>query len=257
MATTSLCIAIPVFNEAAQLALSIRRLNDFLDGTGWSNVEVVVVDNGSKDDTWYVAQRLCAEYGRLRTMRIEAKGRGRALKAVWAHSHADVLAYMDVDLSTDLTDLPRLIEAIAGGGYEIAIGSRLLPESKTTRGWFRESLSQGYNVLVRHMLRTCLSDAQCGFKALNKTAADGLLPLVNDDHWFFDTELLFWAERLGLRIHEIPVHWVDDPDSRVKICRTILDDLRGLIRLRRIMTRMEDKQPTLRSRRSLGKLSND
>ncbi len=169
----------------------------------------------------------------VRVVHLDLAGRGRALKTAWLASEAEVLSYMDVDLSTELTHLPALIEAISRGQCDVAIGSRLLPESKTTRGWKRELLSRGYNWLLRLALGLRVHDAQCGFKALSRAAARALLPQVRDIGFFFDTELLVLAQRQGYCIAELPVRWVDDPDSRVRLARTIWEDLKGVWRLRR------------------------
>lgn len=226
-------IVIPVFNEEAQLAGSIARLAAFLrERHDWES-EIVIADNGSTDGTLQKAHLVADEYGMVRVLHLDAKGRGRALKTAWLQSRANILCYMDVDLSTDLAALPALIEAIAQGGYDVAIGSRLMPGSEVVRGWKRDWISRCYNQLVKAMFRTRFSDAQCGFKAISATAADALLPLVEDTGWFFDTELLVVAEKLSWRICDVPVRWVDDSDSRVKIVRTAWADLKGLARVRR------------------------
>lgn len=169
----------------------------------------------------------------LRVLHLDQAGRGRALQEAWLGSEADVLSYMDVDLSTDLQHLPELIEAIGGGRYDLAVGSRLLAASHTTRGWKRELISRTYNLLLRRVLGLKVRDAQCGFKALSRAAAQALLPGVRDPGFFFDTELLVRAQRQGYRIAELPVRWVDDADSRVRLVRTIGEDLKGVWRLRR------------------------
>ncbi|MDX6301947.1 MAG: hypothetical protein QOF53_3161, partial [Nocardioidaceae bacterium] len=156
---------------------------------------------------------------------------GRALKRVWSDSDAEVLVYMDVDLSTDLNALLPLVAPLISGHSDLAIGTRLARSSRVVRGAKREIISRSYNLLLRGTLRAGFSDAQCGFKAIRAEVAQVLLPLVEDTSWFFDTELLVLAERAGLRIHEVPVDWVDDPDSRVDILRTARDDLRGIVRL--------------------------
>lgn len=193
--------------------------------------QVTIADNASTDSTPLVARRLAAIHPAVRVVSLPEKGRGRALKRVWLDSHAEVLAYMDVDLSTDLNALLPLIAPLLTGHSDLAIGSRLSHASRVIRGPRRELISRGYNLLLRSALRTKVSDAQCGFKAVRREVAGELLPLVEDDTWFFDTELLVLAERTGLRIHEVPVDWVDDPDSRVDIWRTIRDDLAGIQRL--------------------------
>ena len=168
---------------------------------------------------------------------LAEKGRGRALKRVWSASESDVLVYMDVDLSTDLAALLPLVAPLVSGHSDLAIGSRLAPPRGSSGGAKREFISRGYNLILRRALRARFSDAQCGFKAIRRDAARELLPLVEDNAWFFDTELLVVAERAGLRIHEVPVDWTDDPDSSVDIMRTALDDLKGVARLGRSLVR--------------------
>ena len=162
-------IAVPVYNEVGTLARSIVRLSAYLQHAFPFSVRVTIADNGSTDGTWKAALALAARFPEIRAVRLEEKGRGRALKAALLHL----------------------------------------------------------------VLRTRFSDAQCGFKAIRADRARELLPLVRDGAWFFDTELLVLAERAGLRIHEVPVDWVDDPDTRVEIVATALADLRGVLRLAR------------------------
>jgi glycosyltransferase involved in cell wall biosynthesis len=226
-------IVIPVFNEERQLSSSIARLVDFLGQHKTWDKEVVIADNGSADRTLEKAHSLAKEYEFIRVVHLEEKGRGRALKTAWSVSSAEILSYMDVDLSTDLVAFPGLIDAIERRGYDLAVGSRLLPDSDVRRGWKREFISRSYNRLIKSIFQTRFSDAQCGFKAITRAAARSLLPLVEDTGWFFDTELLVLAERLGYRIFDLPVRWDDDSDSRVKIIRTAWEDVKGLMRMRR------------------------
>ena len=223
-------VVIPVHNEEVALADTVDRLTRHLATLPWS-WQVTIADNASTDATALVARRLAREYAGVRVVTLPEKGRGRALKQVWSASESEVLAYMDVDLSTDLNALLPLVAPLLSGHSDLAIGSRLTRGSSVVRGPRRELVSRGYNVLLRSTLRARFSDAQCGFKAIRRPVAQALLPLVEDDTWFFDTELLVLAERSGLRIHEVPVDWVDDPDSRVDVLRTALDDLRGIRRL--------------------------
>ena len=223
-------VVIPVHNEEVALADTVDRLTRHLDTLPWS-WQVTIADNASTDATALVARRLAREYAGVRVVTLPEKGRGRALKQVWSASESEVLAYMDVDLSTDLNALLPLVAPLLSGHSDLAIGSRLTRGSSVVRGPRRELVSRGYNVLLRSTLRARFTDAQCGFKAIRRPVAQALLPLVEDDTWFFDTELLVLAERSGLRIHEVPVDWVDDPDSRVDVLRTALDDLRGIRRL--------------------------
>jgi glycosyltransferase involved in cell wall biosynthesis len=225
-------IVVPVFNEEVALESSVRRLHRFLSAEFPFTWRIVIADNASTDGTPAIAQRLAALLPGVQSLRLERKGRGRALRAAWSTSEARVVAYMDVDLSTDLRGLLPLVAPLLSGHSDLAIGTRLAHGARVVRGPKRELISRSYNSLLHAVLRARFSDAQCGFKAARTDALGaGLLDAVRDDGWFFDTELLILAQRRGLRIHEVPVDWVDDPDSRVKIVRTALDDLRGVARL--------------------------
>ncbi len=227
---TVLDVVIPVYNEEAQLAASVERVLAHLATLPWTS-RVTIADNASTDQTAMIARRLAHTHEAVEVVHLAEKGRGRALKRVWSDSASDVLVYMDVDLSTDLAALLPLVAPLVSGHSDLAIGSRLSRSSRVERGAKREIISRSYNLILRRALRAGFSDAQCGFKAIRRDAARALLPLVRDDRWFFDTELLVVAERAGLRIHEVPVDWVDDPDSSVDIVRTALDDLKGVARL--------------------------
>jgi putative flippase GtrA len=226
-------IVIPVYNEENDLEPCVRRLHAHLSTGMPYPFRITVADNASTDTTLEVANRLAAEFPSVRVVHMPEKGRGRALRAVWSTSDATVLAYMDVDLSTDLAALLPLISPLVSGHSDLAIGTRLHRGSRVVRGVKREFISRSYNLMLRHTLSTRFSDAQCGFKAIRREVAAHLLPLVEDNEWFFDTELLVLAERSGLRIHEVPVDWIDDPDSRVHIVNTAMADLRGIARLAR------------------------
>jgi putative flippase GtrA len=225
-------IVVPVYNEQAVLEDSIRRLHAYCSAELGHDWRIVIADNASTDATLRVARELSATLERTTVLHLERKGRGRALRTAWSTSDADVLCYMDVDLSTDLRALPPLISALASGHSEVAIGTRLAPGSRVVRGRKRDLISRSYNRLLRVTLGARFSDAQCGFKAIRADAALRLLPQVADDGWFFDTELLVCAQRQGMRIHEVAVDWIDDPDSRVDILSTALGDLRGVLRMR-------------------------
>ena len=226
-------VVIPVLNEEHALPLCIQRLIDFTTSLPEMQWSFLVADNGSEDGTLEVATELALSNPNIRVTRLEKRGRGRAIRKAWLESDADVRCYMDVDLSTDLKFLPELIFAVANDGYDLAIGSRLLRDSEVVgRPFKREMISRVYSLLFRSMFFTSFKDAQCGFKAISAEASEKLLPMVRDNGWFFDTELLILAERYGYRIKEIGVRWVDDPDSRVRIVSTALSDLKGLLRLR-------------------------
>ncbi len=226
-------IVVPVHNEEAALAGSVRRLHAHLTAHVPYTFRITIADNASTDATAAIARALAGELDHVAVHHDDRKGRGRALNAVWSASDAAVVAYMDVDLSTDLTALAPLVAPLVSGHSDVAIGTRLGHGAHVVRGAKREVISRCYNLIVRGALATRFSDAQCGFKAVRAEVARALLPLVGDTGWFFDTELLVLAERAGLRIHEVPVDWVDDPDSRVDIRATALADLRGVARLLR------------------------
>ncbi len=230
-------VVIPVYNEQATLAACVLRLHSQLVDTFPYPFKITVADNASTDNTWHEAMDLADRLPAVAAVHFDQKGRGRALKRVWLDSPAPILAYMDVDLSTDLDAVWPLVAPLMSGHSDLAIGTRLHPSSRVVRGLKREVISRGYNVMLRAALGARFSDAQCGFKAIRRDVAHELLPLVEDPTWFFDTELLVLAERSSLRIHEVPVDWYDDPDSRVDIVSTAMDDLRGVWRLRRALWR--------------------
>jgi glycosyltransferase involved in cell wall biosynthesis len=226
-------IVIPVYDEERALAASVRKLHRCMKREFTFPFRITVADNASSDGTLQQAQALAQEIDEVHVLRLEQKGRGRALRAAWTQSEAEVVAYMDVDLSTELSALPSLLVPLLQRRADVAIGTRLAPGAEVTRGIKRELISRSYNVLLRVALGVGFSDAQCGFKAARRETLVPLLERVEDDAWFFDTELLYRAERSKLAIHEVPVRWVDDPDSRVEILATAREDLREIRRLRR------------------------
>src|ERR1700759_4092367 len=205
-------IAIPVHDEEAALEQSVRRLHFFCSESLPYSFRIVIADNASVDRTREIGERLAAELDAVAYLRLSEKGRGRALRRVWSRSNADVLAYMDVDLSTGLEALLPLVAPLISGHSDLAIGTRLARGARVVRGPKREVISRCYNRLLHLTLRNRFSDAQCGFKAGRAQVIKALLPRVEDQAWFFDTELLVLADRSGLRSLEVPVDWVDDPD---------------------------------------------
>jgi glycosyltransferase involved in cell wall biosynthesis len=195
-------IVIPVYNEEHVLAQSVATLRKFLAEGFAHQYRIVVADNASTDGTLAVAQRLAQKHPDVASLHIPQKGRGRALRVAWLSSPADILSYMDVDLSTDLAAFPPLIEAMASEGYDIAIGSRLARGANIRRSLRREVTSRGYNVMIKGLFFTRFSDAQCGFKAASRRAVQEL------------------------------VRWLEDPDTRVNVPKTVWEDVRGLLRLR-------------------------
>jgi glycosyltransferase involved in cell wall biosynthesis len=224
-------IVVPVHNEQRVLEASIWRLHSYLTANFPFAFRITIADNASTDATWRLAMRLAGQLPHVRAVHIAQKGRGRALRQVWGASDAEVVAYMDVDLSTGLEALLPLVAPLLSGHSDLAIGTRLANGAAVVRGPKRELVSRCYNLLLRATMRARFSDAQCGFKAGRTEVVRALLPEVEDQAWFFDTELLLAAQRSGLRIHEVPVDWVEDTDSRVDVLRTALDDLRGMARV--------------------------
>ncbi len=246
-------IVIPVHNEQHVLGASVRTLHAYLTSRFTFAFRITIADNASSDGTLQVAQSLSRELDEVALLHLGQKGRGRALRAAWSRSRADVLAYMDVDLSTDLDALAELLLPLLNGRGDIAIGSRLARGAEVTRGPKREVISRSYNLLLRVLLGVGFSDAQCGFKAGRREVIQALLGEVEDETWFFDTELLYVAQRAKFAIHEIPVRWVDDPDSRVDILATARLDLHGVMRLRRGERERTARAHTPRDERRRGK----
>ncbi len=246
--TVDVEIVVPVYNEQSDLEPSVRRLHAYVHTAFPFSTLITVADNASTDNTLAVAHHLADDLDDVRVVHLDEKGRGRALAQVWGASTARVVAYMDVDLSTDLNALLPLVAPLLSGHSDVAIGSRLTRSARVIRGPKRELISRGYNLLLHAALATRFSDAQCGFKALRTDCARELLPHVDDTGWFFDTEILVLAERTGLRIAEVPVDWIDDPDSRVDIVATAKADLRGIARVGRALARGDLPVGELRAR---------
>ncbi len=232
-------IIIPVYNEQAVLEKSVLSLREFLQTNIPYTWQITIVDNASIDRTWEIAQNLEATHPEVKALHLDRKGRGRALRHAWLGSDAEVVSYMDVDLSTGLEAFRPLVESILSGEYELGTGSRLAPGATVTRQWKRELTSRVYNLLIKFFFFHKFSDAQCGFKAIRTSTARQLLPMVENNEWFFDTELLLLAEHNGLSIFEVPVRWVEDLDSRVNIAKTALEDMKGLWRVRQAFWRGE------------------
>jgi putative flippase GtrA len=226
-------VVIPVYNEERALPGCVAALHRYLSTSFPFPWRITIADNASTDGTWDIAQELAARLPGVHPIRLDRRGRGAALRAAWSSSPADVVAYMDVDLSTGLEALLPLVAPLASGHSDISIGSRLLAGARTVRGPQREAISRCYNFLLRTLFRVRFRDAQCGFKAARADVARALVPAVRDEQWFFDTELLLLAEHNRLRIHEVPVDWIEDVDSRVDVVRTAVDDLKGLVRVAR------------------------
>jgi glycosyltransferase involved in cell wall biosynthesis len=231
---TKVDVVVPVYNEERALPESIPVLRAFLAGDTFPyEWRIVIADNASVDGTPDVSRRLEQQFpGEVVYVRIEQKGRGRALKRTWGESPMDIVSYMDVDLSTGIEAFPLLFSAIAEEGYDLAVGSRLLPSSKVERSLKRRVLTRGYSLIIKALVWTRFTDAQCGFKAVRADLARRLIPHIEDNNWFFDTEMLVLAEKAGYRIRDVPVAWVEDVDTRVNVPKTVAEDLKGLARMR-------------------------
>ena len=226
-------VVIPVYNEEADLERSVTALRQFLLDHVDYDWRIVIADNASQDRTLEIAKELAKRYpGQVTYVHLDQKGRGRALRKAWTESDADIVSYMDVDLSTDLSAFPPLIDSLIDSEYDVATGSRLKKGAQVQRGLKREIISRIYNLMIKVMFLNKFSDAQCGFKAATRRAVRDIVPLIKDQAWFFDSELLLLAERMGYKIAEVPVKWMDDPDSRVKIASTAWEDVKGLFRVR-------------------------
>ncbi|WP_255770019.1 bifunctional glycosyltransferase family 2/GtrA family protein [Pseudarthrobacter sulfonivorans] len=247
-------VTIPVFNEERDLAECLHRLHTHLQQSFPHNFRITVADNASTDGTLKIAERLARELPELVVVHLGEKGRGNALRKVWLASPSPVLAYMDVDLSTDLAALAPLLAPLISGHSDLAIGTRLTRNSRVVRGPKREIISRSYNLMLHSFMGAKFSDAQCGFKAIRADVAQRILPYTLDNSWFFDTELLVLAERCGLRVHEVPVDWIDDPDSSVDVVRTAVADMRGMARLTRDLVSGRIPVPELRAALARGPL---
>ncbi|MBL7169613.1 MAG: glycosyltransferase family 2 protein [Candidatus Aenigmarchaeota archaeon] len=226
-----ICIVVPVYNEEEQLELSVEKILEVCK-KNYRNFEIIIADNASIDKTLKIAKKLSKKYKQVKYIHLDQKGRGRALKKAWTTTDADIICYMDVDLSTDLKYLKPLTNAIEDG-YDISFGSRHQKQSQLKRSLKRDILSKGYNFLLKLFLNVRFDDAQCGFKAINKRVGKNLIPEIENNEWFFDTELLVKGERLGYRLKEVPVKWIEDKESTVKIRETVESYLRNIFRLKK------------------------
>lgn len=216
-------VVCPAYNEQETIEDTVKAvletLSNFLPARAF---EVIIAEDGCDDRTPEIATRLSEQNGRVRHIHSDQRlGRGGALSHAFERAHGDILVYLDADMATDLGNLEKLVEVIRSEDFDIATGSRWLPESQVNRPAKRGIPSLGYNVLVRTVLRSDFQDHQCGFKAFDRTVLDALLPAIQDEHWFWDTEVLVKAQRRGYRIKEFPVDWTPKRDSKVDLIRDI------------------------------------
>jgi glycosyltransferase involved in cell wall biosynthesis len=224
-------VVIPVYNEEKVLEKSVSTLKAFLDEHRNFKWQIVIADNNSNDKTGIIGRDLASKIPDVEYLHIPRKGRGIALRTAWSQADTDFVSYMDVDLSTELDALIRAVELLRSGA-DIVVGNRLDKKSTVKRSLKREFVSRSYNVIIKLMLGTHFHDAHCGFKTGRSEVVQRILPYIEDNEWFFDTEFLFYGEKLGYRIVEIPVTWTEDPDTKAKILKDAYDDLRGLYRLK-------------------------
>lgn len=224
-------VVLPVYNEEKLLSKSVITLAGFLKANIKDRWSIIIADNGSADKTLEIAKKLSKEIRNVRYIHLDEKGRGKALRAAWSKSNSDIMSYMDIDLSTDLKSFPTIINALKKGN-DIALGSRLTEGATVQRSLEREIMSRVYNMLLKIFFLTKISDAQIGFKAVTKNTANHILPLIKNNNWFFDTELLIIAEHLGYKIFETPVAWYEYKHSKVKVFKTIIEYLKNICYLR-------------------------
>ncbi len=216
-------VVLPAYNEVDFLEPAITQISHALQESGYS-YEIIIAEDGSTDGTDKKAEELAQTAPCVRHIhRDQRQGRGVALNHAFKKADGDVLAYMDLDLATDLKYLKPLLDAITVEGYDFATGSRMLPESKAERTLQRSISSKTYNFLVRHMLGSNLHDHQCGFKAFRREPLLGLLDSVEARHWFWDTELMVRAHRGGYRIAEIAVEWHSGRATKVSLAKDSWD----------------------------------
>jgi glycosyltransferase involved in cell wall biosynthesis len=229
----SLCVdvGLPVFNEEAALRRSVELLHGYLESSATFRWRIVVIDNGSTDRTAALAMELGRELDGVELLQLGSRGKGRALRRLIETSEADIVSYMDIDLSTNLVYHGLLIEGIRCG-YDICFGTRLMQGSLTRRSLRREIVSRVFNRLVQLAFGAKFSDASCGFKAFRRDTVKALLPLIGSDSWCFDVELLLVAERNGMRLFEIPVEWIEGGQSKVELPKVTAEYLRELLRIR-------------------------
>ncbi len=214
-------VVLPAYNEAQRLPEAVSNVKEYLEGTGY-DFEVIIAEDGSSDGTDKVAAKISEKDPRVQHLHSRDRlGRGKALRKAFESAEGDILAYMDVDLSTHMKHLNELVDSIAVEGYDIATGSRLMRGSRTERPAKREVASKSYNFLIRLFLGSKLHDHQCGFKAFRRDVILELANEVKDNHWFWDTEVLVLAQRRGYRVKEFPVEWEHGGDTKVSLSNDV------------------------------------
>jgi len=227
---TETCIVIPAYNEQETLTEKVTELNDFLTRKNLDS-DIIIADNNSTDSTGMLAKNLAYRNNRIKCYFVPEKGKGSAIKRTWLAYNYTIYSFMDEDLSADLEYFPQLIDKIKNG-YDMAIGSRYIPGAESKRNLKRRIISRTYRTLFNLLFDLGIHDPQCGFKAISRNIRDNVIPKIEDDGFFFDTELLLRANHAGYKIKEVPIKWVEDPSSTVNMCKDIPKFLYGLARLK-------------------------
>jgi len=218
---TSVSVVLPAYNEAAKIEKTVLITAETLSKIA-DRFEIIIAEDGSTDGTDRIASMLSKKYAYVIHLHSDARqGRGKALNRAFKAASGEVLCYIDVDLATDMKYLEKLVRAISVDGYDFATGSRIMPESDAKRPFKREFASRGYNHLVRLFLRSKLYDHQCGFKAFRRKALFEILDVVENQHWFWDTELLVRAQHKGYKVLEFPVYWRHGGSSKVNLVKDV------------------------------------
>lgn len=232
-------VAIPAYNEAEVIGATLATLHDFLFADlAEHDWRIVVADNGSNDGTADIVREFSKKFPRASCLSLTGRGKGLAIREAWRSADADIYAFMDADLSTSLDAFPELVKAIEVGA-DIAAGSRFHPSSDVQRSLSRLFVSHGYRVLLQTVFRSGIDDAACGFKAVSRRVVESVLPLVEDEEWFFDTELLLRAAKANMAIAAVPVEWRENRMparlSKVSPYAVIKKNLRKIIALRKVL----------------------
>lgn len=229
-------IVIPIYNEEKILEKNILRLYNFLQNNNLENWQIVIADNASTDQSEKIGQKLNTNYQQIGYLKIPKRGKGIAIRTAWKkYSDADIFTFIDADLSTDITFLPNLINAIAKENYDIAIGDRFDKNSKVKRNLKRNIISLGYRFILKISLKTKINDLPCGFKAINKKILDNIVPLVKNNTWFFDSEIVLLAEKMGYKIKKIPIIWQENREKQnnTPLWSIIKEYLKEILRLKK------------------------
>lgn len=228
-------LVFPVYNESSTLEKNVKKTLVYLDNLK-VDYEVIIKEDGSTDNTHKIALKLSKEYDKIRVVHDKKKiGRGQALKKAFASAHGKYVGYMDIDLATNLKHLEVLIKHIKN--YDIVAGSRYIKDSKINRSIGRRMLSWLYNYLARFLFKSNIYDHQCGFKAFKKNVILKLNKLSEEKHWFWDTETLILAQKLGYSVKELPVYWSENRRTKVKISSDSINMLIKLLKLRLKLSR--------------------